>query len=148
VDDDGVNEDWVQVIFFARPYSQALINTAPDFPHGDFLVEGYRIDWTNVDPAGPIFPPTDDQTSIIIPSQEEGFGYIRLVNFTQKSLPWVTALRYNAAAPAARPVEHLTAQISFYGREMGTDRVQEFVARLSVEVGDVITSDCNLNDTQ
>lgn len=143
--DDAVIEDWVPVEFFARPYN-SLVSTDVDLAHGQFLVEGYRIEWSNRTGSGFVPPTTYDETNIIVPIGELGGGTIRLLSFQQKLLTWVQDLNYLGAR--AGEFEYLTAHITFYGREMGTDRMQTFTTQLGVELGDPVTSDCILNDEQ
>ncbi len=140
--DDGIVPTWIPIIFFNKPYS-GLNPTESGLPYGDYVVERYTIDWTRTDGGTPL-PSTDDQTSIIVPSDEEAFGYIRLVSFDSKTNPLIFDLNYLGAR--AGQIDLMTANITFFGREAGTDRVTEFQARLSVQFLDIISTECDENE--
>jgi len=142
--DDYYAADWSRVRFENKPYN-GMITTDPGAPHGDFLVTRYHVRWTRSD-GGPVLPERDEATSITVPSGKDNEGFIRLVSLEDKETPILTALRY---APSHI---RMTAHITFYGHEIGTDRETSVEAALEVEFFDwfIATSDkpadtgCNL----
>jgi len=135
-DDDFIQEDWISVTFFNRPYNSQVV-TESGAAYGDYIIENYRIVWTRSD-GGPVPPPRDEAMGVSVPSLDETEALIRLVSSQEKATPLISGLQYGAA-----PGFIMVANIEFYGREAGTDRLTMFTARLSVEVDDFIvrTSD-------
>jgi len=122
--DDFVAEDWVQVWFYNRPYN-GLVITEPVAPHGDFLITDYRIAWTSGS-GGPVLATRMEQVSINVSTRDVATGWIRMVSLADKLDPIIVALR-------AGGVTFMTANITFYGHEIGTDRTTTIEARASVE---------------
>jgi len=128
--DDFVQEDFVEVIFHNRPYN-VFTTTGPGLPLSDFLITRYRVEWRATGAAPAVPPVYDGATSIMVPSNELGIGYIVLVPFEVKNSPLMTPLNYSS-------VEYLMiADITFWGHEVGAQgREWSFGASLSVNFAD------------
>ncbi len=133
--DDYVDEDWVNVTFYNKPYNP--FNTAePGTPFGDYIVTRYMIEWERVD-GGTEKPDTyNGATSIILPSGEFTTGGILLVPFYEKNKPYLQEINY--LGPRMGQEVLCIAHITFWGHEIGTDRETLFKASLSVNFGDLI----------
>jgi hypothetical protein len=133
-DDDFWLEDWVKIQFHNRPYNSVVDPNASAL--GDFLVTGYKVEYTTLDPAGtsPV-PAFIGETSILVPANSLVEGGILLVPvYTKRQLPLVS-LEYTAN-------EIMTnAHITFYGHEIQTDREIEFTAGLLVNFADILDED-------
>jgi hypothetical protein len=141
--DDFVREDVVEVVFNNRPYN-LFTTTGPGQPLSDFLITRYRVDWRRTDGGAGVPVPYEGATSIMVPSNDIGVGYVLLVPYEAKNTALMTAINYNGAA---FPDEYLMiADITFWGHEVGAQgREWSFGASLSVSFADpvVVTEENN-----
>jgi hypothetical protein len=124
LDTGSIADTWAPVVFENRPYN-SLVTTEPGSPHGDFEVGAYMIEWRPLD-GGAALETRVEQTSFTIPSGEFGGGYIRLVGLADKVSPVLTPLQVGG-------IRVMHANITFYGRETGTERLQEIETGVTVE---------------
>ena len=137
--DDYVQEDFVEVIFHNRPYN-VFTTTGPGLPLSDFLITRYHVEWRTTNAAPGVPPPYDGATSIMVPSNELGIGYIVLVPFDVKNSPLMTSINYLNPGSPGFPDEYLMiADITFWGHEVGAQgREWSFGASLSVNFADPV----------
>jgi hypothetical protein len=131
--DDFIQEDYVPVTFYNRPYSSA-VTTDPELPYSDFIITRYTVTWERVD-GGPALPASmsfTGGTSIIVPTTETVEASILLVPALLKQNATISALQYSANEILA------IAHIQFYGHEVGSDREWAVPASLSVSFGDYL----------
>ena len=121
-----VYEDLVPVSFISRPYNQFI--TAP---RGDAIVEKYRIEWTRTDGGSGTLETREEITNIFVPLDDEPTGgVIRLVSWDDKSGPVLAPLVGTSNQIA------MTATITFFAREVGTEHDIECQAIVSVHFAD------------
>ncbi|NIM19461.1 MAG: hypothetical protein GTO51_03665 [Candidatus Latescibacteria bacterium] len=132
--DDFIAEDYLKVAFYNRPYNSFIVSP-PGYPYGEYLITRYRVEWARVDGGVQVPPPYDGATSISIPSGELVEGYILLVPFMVKELPFIWTLRYVQAGGTGGEIL-CVANITFWGHEVGTDRETEVIGSLSVNFAD------------
>ncbi len=108
----------VPMTFRWRPYNDVDGVITEAAPHGDFIVEQYRITWTAVTSGATLPTPREETTSIFVPVYE-------LVN-----AGIVVATPAEAASVTAGSV--LNAHIEFTAREMGTEQEAKFATTFSV----------------
>ncbi len=130
-DGAGVYEDIILVQFASAPYSAGVTSTNGR----DFLITGYRVRWVRTDGGAETLPDYNGSLNTLLPLNSEAAAFITLVTFNNKSEPFISDLRTNGAELFFR------ADITFFGREVGSDREQEIAASLSVNFVDVITTD-------
>lgn len=102
----------VPMVFRWRPYFDVDGVITEAFPHGDFIVEHYRITWTAVTSGATIPAPREGTTAIFVPVYE----------LVPASIAVVTAAEAGAVAPGSV----LNAHIEFTAREMGTEQEAKF----------------------
>ena len=141
VADDFLQEDWVPVTFYNRPYSGIAI-MGETLPHSDFLITRYRVEWRRADggPATEVPPTFEGATSVNCPINEFTIGHFLIVPFEFKNSPLLSNINY---LNAGFPDEIMCiATFTFWGHEIGTDREWSFPAELSVNFADpVVRSD-------
>jgi hypothetical protein len=108
----------VPMTFRWRPYNDVDGVISEAAPHGDIIVEHYRITWTRED-GGTVIPPREEETSIFIPVYDLVSGSVRLVTPAEKAV----------VAPV--PV-NMIVNIEFQAREMGNDHEIEFATTFTV----------------
>lgn len=133
LDDDYVAEDWIPVEFFNRPYSD-VITTGPGEPHGDFVITGYRVEWTRTDGGSPALPTYVAGVNIMVPSGKTVDALIQVVTYKNKINAPLLGLRY------VSDQIFMNAHITFYGHELGTDRDTKIEADLGVSFADVLVT--------
>ena len=137
VADDFVQEDWVTVTFFNRPYN-AFTSTSPGQPLSDFLITGYRVEWVRTDGGPPteVPPPFDGGASILVSSNEFVTASVVLVPFEVKNLPFLLSINYLGAN---FPDEILAiATVTFTGHEVGSDNEWSFSGAITVNFADAV----------
>lgn len=110
----------VPMEFRFRPYNDLLVISEAT-PHGDIIIESYRVTWTRAD-GGAVLPAREEVTSIFLSVYEPNTGIIRLVSAAEKSDP----------ALGTVPVT-MIAHLDFKAREMGTEHEIEFSTAVSVD---------------
>ena len=108
----------VSMTFRWRPYFDTDGTITEAYPHGDYVVEQYRITWTRVSAGSGVISPRETTTSIFVPVYDLVPAGIVVVTPDE------------AATMTAGTV--LNANIEFTAREMGTDRDAKFAAVVSV----------------
>jgi len=108
----------VPMTFRWRPYFDVDGVITEAYPHGDFIVEHYRVTWTAVTAGATVPSPREETTAIFVPVYELVNAGIIVVTPTE------------AGAVAAGSV--LNAHIEFTAREMGTEQEAKFATVLSV----------------
>lgn len=101
-------DDNIAMEFRWRPYNNQLIEEVETTPHGDIVIEHYRITWTRDSAGSGVIPPREENTSIFVPVYTPVVGGIRVVTAAEKLDPSVAA------------GVTMTAHIDFNAREMGT----------------------------
>jgi hypothetical protein len=131
--DDFIQEDWIPVTFFNRPYN-SVITTSPSGALMDVLITDYVVTWYR---AGndTIPPPFYGTTSVLVPSGEEVVATFCLVPIATKHLPFLEALQYNTGQIL------MTANIVFTGHELVGGREVTIPASLSVNFADYLFTD-------
>ena len=132
--DDYIREDYVEVLFYNRPYS-ALTFTGTGRPYGEYLVTRYRVEWERAG-GGELPPVYNGATSISVPTDEYVAGAIVLVPFATKQLVFINSLNYLGLNAGAEIL--CIAHITFWGHEVGTGRETMFEASVSVNFADWI----------
>jgi hypothetical protein len=133
--DDYVKEDHVKVLFYNRPYDP-IVFTGPGRPFGEYLVTRYRVEWERTD-GGAEKPPTYyGATSISVPTESFIEGYVVLVPYEVKNMPFLVNIRYNELGAGGEIL--CIAHITFWGHEVGTGRETRFSASVSVNFADLV----------
>lgn len=130
VSDGGVvYEDLIPVAFVSRPYNEFI--TAP---RGDAIIEKYKIEWTRTDGGTGTLETREEITNIYVPTGvlESTGGVIRLVSWADKSGPVLAPL------VGTNNVIAMSATITFFAREVGTEHEIECQAVVSVHFADTI----------
>ncbi len=134
--DDYIEEDWIKVTIHNRPYS-SIANPAVS-SLGDFLLTDYEVRFTTQGGATNPVPTFTGETSILVPSNSTVEAFILLVPFNAKTVDPLFAMRYTDLEILA------SANITFRGHEVQTDRDIEFNASISVNFADFLgTEDMN-----
>lgn len=129
-DTGGFTDTFMPVQIHNRPYN-GLVTTAPDSPHGDFLVTAYRISWVSLD-GQPVLPSRLEYTAFTISSGMSALAYVRLVSIGEKmNDPNLTALQAGGS-------RQMRAVITFYGHEVGTERDGEVEGTTGVHFANYI----------
>jgi hypothetical protein len=106
------------MVFRWRPYYDIDGVITEAYPHGDYIVEQFRVTWSAVTSGATLPSPREGTLAIFVPVYELVPGSI------------VVATPTEAASVAAGSV--LNANIEFTAREMGTDREAKFATTFSV----------------
>lgn len=108
----------VSMTFRWRPYNDIDGVITEAAPHGDFIVESYRVTWTAVTSGATIPAPREETTAIFVPVYDLVPAGI------------VVATPAEAASVAAGSI--LNAHIEFTAREMGTEQDAKFATIVTV----------------
>jgi len=135
--DDFVNEDWVEVVFYNKPYSSIIEPGTGSL--GDFLVTGYDVEFIPLDRSETPVASFSGSTSILVPASESVTGYALLVPYSAKNSDPLDSMKYTNIEIMAR------AHFTFHGHYVQTTTQVEFEADLSVNFADPLltTSDQN-----
>jgi len=104
-----------------RPYNNQLIDAAATTPHGDVVVEHYRVTWTRDSAGTGVLPAREENTSIFVPVYDLITSGVRLL----------TAADLTDPSLAGVPVT-MTAHVDFNAREMGTNSDIRFSTSFTV----------------
>jgi hypothetical protein len=135
--DDFITEDWVEVVFYNKPYSTVIEPGTGSL--GDFLVTGYDVEFIPLGGASNPVASFSGSTSILVPASESVTGSILLVPFSSKNVDPLNSMKYS-------PLEIMSrAHITFHGRYVQTTTDVEFTADLTVNFADPLltTNDQN-----
>jgi hypothetical protein len=113
--------DNIDMEFRWRPYNNTQLDISEATPHGDIIIEHYRITWTRDSAGTGVLPAREENTSIFVPVYKLVTSGIRVVTAEEKTDPSLAAV----------PVS-MTAHIDFNAREMGTEEKIEFSTSFSV----------------
>jgi hypothetical protein len=127
--DDWIGPEVVPVVFYNRPYNTMVV-TRPDDPHGEFIITRYTVDWVRTDGGTPALPRYEGGLGISVPTGEDVEGMITLVTFENKSTPPLSDIA--AGGPNQFTEIRMTANVTFYGHEAGTDRETAINTSLAV----------------
>jgi hypothetical protein len=105
----------VPMTFRWRPYFDTEAAIVEATPHGDFVIESYRVTWSG---TGTLPAPREEHTSIFVPVFE----------LVTASIVVATPAEAATFAPGSAP----TAHIDFEAREMGTDQDAKFAVDVTV----------------
>jgi len=130
--DDFITEDWVEVLFYNKPYSAVL--EPGEGSLGDFLVTGYDVEFFTYGGAPNPVPAFSGSTSILVPASESVTGSILLVPFYAKNTVPLDTMKYTNYEIMAR------AHLTFHGHYVQTTTQVEFEADLSVNFADPLLS--------
>ena len=108
----------VPMTFRWRPYNDVDGVITEAAPHGDFIIEHYRVTWTAVTSGATVPAPREETIAIFVPVYE-------LVNAS-------IVVATPAEAAAVAPGSILNAHIEFTAREMGTEQDAKFATTTSV----------------
>ncbi len=123
-----VAEDLIPVIFQSRPYNALVTGTT----HNQVMIDSYHIAWTRTDGGSGALPARDESSNIYITTGEETDAVIRLVTWGDKSGPILSGLIGSPNQVGMR------ADITFHGREVGTEEEFEVQASISVNFSDAV----------
>ena len=131
--DDGTNpayiaEDLVPVTFTARPYNDLVTGTT----HSQVVITGYHVVWTRTDGGTGALETRDESSYILVTVDEETEALIRLVTWGDKAGPVLSPLIGSSNQVAMR------ADVTFTGREVGTEEEVELQASISVNFSDAV----------
>jgi hypothetical protein len=110
----------VDMTFRWRPYFDPEATIVEAAPHGDYIIESYRITWSAVTSGATVPSPREEDTHIFLPVYD-------LVN---AGINLVTAAESGTIGSG----NVMKANMEFTAREMGTDRDAKFSATVSVTV--------------
>ena len=108
----------VNMTFRWRPYFDQDAAIVEAFPHGDYIVEHYRVTWSAVTAGATLPSPREETIAVFVPVYELVTAGILVVT--------------PAEAGAVTAGSVLNVNIEFTAREMGTDREAEFATTFSV----------------
>ncbi|HET6347495.1 MAG TPA: hypothetical protein VFH88_00275 [Candidatus Krumholzibacteria bacterium] len=114
-------DDNIPMEFRWRPYNNTLMDTPETTPHGDIVIEHYRITWTRDSAGSGVLPSREENTSIFVPVYTLVTAGVRVVTASEKTDPSL-----------AGPPVTMTAHIDFNAREMGTDSEIKFSTSFTV----------------
>lgn len=123
-----VAEDLVPVVFTAHPYNDLVTGTT----HSQVVIESYRIVWTRTDGGTGALATREEASSIYITVGEDTDALIRLVTWGDKSGPILSGLIGSPNQIGMR------ADITFNGREVGTEQEVELQTSVSVNFSDAV----------
>ena len=137
--DDFVQEDWIPVTFFNRPFN-SIGTTGPGAPLSDFLITRYQVEYSRVGGTGT--PLTSVPTTYMgamsaqVPSNSFVTTVIVLVPFEEKNAVLLSNINYlNVGFPSEIQT---IATVTFWGHEVGTSREWSFQGQLSVNFADPV----------
>jgi hypothetical protein len=107
----------VDMTFRWRPYFDPSATIVEAAPHGDYVIESYRITWSAVTSGATVPSPREETTNIFVP----------VYDLVKAGIIVVTPAEATAAAGSV-----LNANIEFTAREMGTDKDAKFSTKISV----------------
>ena len=108
----------ISMTFRWRPYFDQDGAIVEAFPHGDYIVEHYRVTWSAVTAGATVPSPREETIAVFVPVYELVSAGILVVTPAE------------AGGVAAGSV--LMANIEFTAREMGTEREAKFATTFSV----------------
>lgn len=111
----------INMEFRWRPYNSQLIQEAPTTPHGDVVIEHYRVTWTRDSAGSGVLPAREENTSIFVPVYDLVTSGVRVLTAADLADPSLAGV----------PVT-MTAHIDFNAREMGTDSDIKFSTAFTV----------------
>ncbi|HEX5131148.1 MAG TPA: hypothetical protein VFX92_01530 [Candidatus Krumholzibacteria bacterium] len=132
VSDGGVvYEDLIPVSFTARPYSE-FVTVVDGGPHSEMIVESYRIVWTRVDGGSGVLATRTENTHVYMQVGDITGSAVRLVTWDDKT--------GSVLAPLVGTTNQIMmrADITFTGREVGTEEEIEFMASINVHFADTL----------
>jgi hypothetical protein len=107
----------VDMTFRWRPYFDPQATIVEAAPHGDYVIESYRITWSAVTSGATVPSPREEATNIFVP----------VYDLVKAGIIVVTPAEATAAAGSV-----LNATIEFTAHEMGTDKDAKFSTKISV----------------
>jgi hypothetical protein len=126
-----VAEDLIPVTFTARPYNAFITGTT----HNQVIIESYRVVWTRTDGGTGTLATRTEASSIYVTVGDETEAFIRLVTWGDKSGPVLSPLIGSASQVSMR------ADVTFIGREVGTEEEIELSASVSVNFADAVNTE-------
>ncbi len=131
--DDGTNpayvaEDLVPVTFAARPFNDFITGGS----HTQVVIENYHVVWTRTDGGTGALATRDEASYIYVDIGEPVDAFIRLVTWGDKSGPILSPLIGSPGQIGMR------ADITFFGRIVGTESEVEFATSTSVNFADAV----------
>ncbi|HXV13762.1 MAG TPA: hypothetical protein VEC56_06110 [Candidatus Krumholzibacteria bacterium] len=123
-----ISEDLIPVTFTARPYNAFITGTT----HNQVVIESYHVVWTRTDGGTGTLATRDEASSIYVSVGDETEAFIRLVTWGDKAGPVLSPLIGSANQISMR------ADVTFTGREVGTEEEIELSASVSVNFSDAV----------
>jgi hypothetical protein len=108
----------IPMTFRWRPYFDTNASIVEATPHGDYVVDHYRVVWSAVGSSGTVPAPREESTNIFVPVYKLVTADIVVANATEA-----------ASNPAGTD---LNANIEFTAHEMGTTKKATFSVTLTV----------------
>jgi len=108
----------VEMTFRWRPYFDTNAAIVEAYPHGDYVIDSYRVTWTAVTAGATLPSPRDTATQIFVP----------VYDLVSASI--LVATPAEAGVVAAGSV--LNATIQFTAHEMGSDKEAKFSTTFAV----------------
>jgi len=114
----GVGGDAIEMTFRWRPYYDPNLTITEAYPHGDYVVDHYRVTWAAVSAGSTPISPREEETNIFVPVYELVPANIRVVTPTE--------------AGGVSPGTIMNATIQFTAHEMGTEKDANFSVTVTV----------------
>jgi len=122
-----VPEDIIPVSFTARYYNGFVTGVT----HSQVVIDRYHIDWTRTDGGTGALASRDEAASITLTVGDQTDASLRLTTWTDKTGPILAPLVGSLNAVVMR------ADVTFFGREVGTTKEVELKASVSVDFADL-----------
>ncbi|MCI0452310.1 MAG: hypothetical protein L0Z51_07950 [Candidatus Latescibacteria bacterium] len=126
-----IAEDLIPVTFTARPYNAFITGTT----HNQVVIESYTVVWTRTDGGTGTLATRNEASSIYVTVGEETEAFIRLVTWGDKAGPVLLPLVGGSGQISMR------ADVTFIGREVGTEEEIELSASVSVNFADAVNTE-------
>jgi hypothetical protein len=126
-----IPEDLIMASFIARPYNRFITGTT----HNQIVIESYHVVWTRTDGGTGTLATRDEASSIYVTYGEETEAFIRLTTWADKTGAVLAPLVGTSTQVTMR------ADVTFTGREVGTEEEIEFATSVSVNFADIVNTD-------
>jgi hypothetical protein len=114
----GATASEVPMTFRWRPYFDTSASIVEAAPHGDYIIDSYKVTWTAVTSGATVPGPRQEQTSILVPVYE----------LVDNNIIVATAAEAGTVTAGAQLVAH----IAFTAHELGTTKDAKFAVDVTV----------------
>jgi hypothetical protein len=108
----------VSMTFRWRPYFDTNASIVEAAPHGDYIIDSYRVTWSAVTAGATVPGPREEQTSILVP--------------VYKTVPAGIVLATPAEAALVTAGSLANAHVDFTAHELGTTKDAKFGVDVTV----------------